>query len=79
VSVDVEWSKDHVLAICAYTLIYFRYYCWIKWRLGVPLGGSVEHSKGKDGESAMAIPRFMCGRPRLCWLRTEGLVLVSKY
>jgi hypothetical protein len=43
------------------------------------LGAPVEHSKGKDGDSAMAILRFLCGSPRLCQLRTEGLVSVSKY
>jgi hypothetical protein len=43
------------------------------------LGGSVEHSEGKGGESAVAIPRFLCGSPRLCQLRTEGLVPVTKY
>jgi hypothetical protein len=44
-----------------------------------PLGGSVEHSEGKDGESAMAITGFQCGSPCLCRLRTAGLVPVSKY
>jgi hypothetical protein len=43
------------------------------------LGGPVEHSEGKDGESVVAILRFLCGIPRLYWLRTEGLVPVSKY
>jgi hypothetical protein len=43
------------------------------------LGGLVEHSKGKGGKSVVAIPRFLCGSPRLCRLRTEGLVPVSKY
>jgi hypothetical protein len=43
------------------------------------LGGSVEHSEWKCGEGVLAIPRFLCGSPRLCWLRTEGLVPVSKY
>jgi hypothetical protein len=43
------------------------------------LGGSVEHSEGKSGESDVAILMFLCGSPYLCWLRTEGLVPVSKY
>jgi hypothetical protein len=43
------------------------------------LGGSVEHLEGKGRESAVAIPGFLCGIPRLCRLRTEGLVPVSKY
>jgi hypothetical protein len=30
----------------------------------------VEHSEGKGGKSAMAIPRFLCGRLRPCRLRT---------
>jgi hypothetical protein len=44
-----------------------------------PLGGSMEHSEGKDGESVVDILRFLCGSPRLCRLRTEGLVPESKY
>jgi hypothetical protein len=32
--------------------------------------GSVEHSEGKGGESNVAIPRFLCDRPRPCQLRT---------
>jgi hypothetical protein len=43
------------------------------------LGGSVEHSEGKGGESVVAIPRFLCGSPCLCRLSTEGLVPTSKY
>jgi hypothetical protein len=38
------------------------------------LGGSVEHSEGKGGESVVAIPMFLYGHPRLRRLRTEGLV-----
>jgi hypothetical protein len=43
------------------------------------LGGTVEHLEGKGRESVVVIPRFLCGCPRLCRLRTEGLVHVSKY
>jgi hypothetical protein len=43
------------------------------------LGGSVEHSKETGRESVVAIPRFLCGSPHLCRLRTEGFVPVSKY
>jgi hypothetical protein len=43
------------------------------------LGGSVGHSEGKGGESGVSILRFLCGSPRLCRLRTEGLVHMSKY
>jgi hypothetical protein len=43
------------------------------------LGGPVEHSKGKGGGSVVAILRFLFGSPRLCRLRTEGFVPVSKY
>jgi hypothetical protein len=39
----------------------------------------VEYSEGKGGESVMAILRFLCGSSRLCRLKTEGLVPVSKY
>jgi hypothetical protein len=43
------------------------------------LGGLVEHSEGKGGESVVTILRFLCGSLCLCWLSTEGLVLVSMY
>jgi hypothetical protein len=43
------------------------------------LGGSVEHSKGKGGESVVAILSFLCGSTYLCRLRTKGLVPMSKY
>jgi hypothetical protein len=34
------------------------------------VGGSVEHLEGKDGESVVAISRFLCGSPYPCRLRT---------
>jgi hypothetical protein len=43
------------------------------------LGGPVEHSEGKGGENVVAISRFLFVSPRLCRLRTEALVPVSKY
>jgi hypothetical protein len=39
----------------------------------------VERSEVKGGESDVAILRLLCGSPRLYRVRTEGLVLVSKY
>jgi hypothetical protein len=36
----------------------------------VQVGGSVEHSEGKDGESVVSILRFLCGSPHPCQLRT---------
>ncbi len=36
------------------------------------LGGSVEHSEGKGGESVVAILRFLCGSPCPCRLRTTS-------
>jgi hypothetical protein len=33
------------------------------------VGGSVEHSEGKGGESVVAILRFLCGSPHSCRLR----------
>jgi hypothetical protein len=42
------------------------------------LGGPMEHSKGKDGERTVAIPRLLCGRPRLCRLRTGRFCLDGK-
>jgi hypothetical protein len=34
--------------------------------------GKVDHSKGKGGERDVAIPRFQCGSPCLCQLRTAS-------
>jgi hypothetical protein len=44
-----------------------------------PLGGSMEHSEGKNRESDVAISRFLYGSPRLCQLRTKWLAPVDKY
>jgi hypothetical protein len=64
---------------CLYTLCYWRLIL-DKMETGRGyLGGPVEHSEGKSGESAVAILRFLSGSPRLCRLRTEGLVLIIKY
>jgi hypothetical protein len=43
------------------------------------LEGLVEHSEGNGGESDVVILAFLCGSSRLCRLRTEGLVPMSKY
>jgi hypothetical protein len=32
--------------------------------------GTMEHTEGKDGESAVTILRFLCGSLCACWLRT---------
>jgi hypothetical protein len=34
------------------------------------VGGSVEHSEGKNRESVVAILRFLCGSPHPCQLWT---------
>jgi hypothetical protein len=39
----------------------------------------MKHSEGKNRESVVTIQRFLYGSPRLCRLRTEGLISVSKY
>jgi hypothetical protein len=43
------------------------------------LEGSMEHLKGKGGESVVVILRFLCGSPCLCRLMDEGLVPTNKY
>jgi hypothetical protein len=76
-----EWSEDHVAAIGPFKLEPWNL-CLMSDKMETrrgQLGRPVKHSEGKDGESAMAILRFLCGSPHLCRLRTEGLVLVSKY
>jgi hypothetical protein len=40
-----------------------------------PVGGSVEHLEGKDGENVVVITRFLCGSHHLCWLRTASFWL----
>jgi hypothetical protein len=77
----VEWSEDHVVAIGPFKLEPWNL-CFISDKMETgraQLGGPVEHSEGKGGESAVAILRFLCDSPHLCRLRTEGLVPVSKY
>jgi hypothetical protein len=44
-------------------------------RSGGASRGSVEYSKGKGGESVVAILRFLCGSSRLCRLRTASFWL----
>jgi hypothetical protein len=80
VSVGAEWSKDHVSTIDAYYPHCYWSLMLDKMETGLGhLGGLVEYSEEKGGESVVAIPRFLCGSPRLCQLRTEGSVPVSKY
>jgi hypothetical protein len=40
--------------------------------IGQGKNGKVEHSEGKGGEWAVAIPRFQGGSPCLCRLRTTS-------
>jgi hypothetical protein len=76
-----EWSEDHVAAIDPFKLAPWNM-CLMSDKIEIgrgQLGGPVEHSEGKGGESDVSILMFLCGSPRLCRLRTEGLVPVSKY
>jgi hypothetical protein len=76
-----EWSEDHVISIGPFQVEPLN--LWLmsdKMVIGRgQLGGPVEHLEGKCGESVVAIPRFLCGSPCLCWLRSERLIPVSKY
>jgi hypothetical protein len=36
------------------------------------IGGSMEHSEGKGGESVVVILRFLCGSPHSCQLKTTS-------
>jgi hypothetical protein len=76
-----EWSEDHVATIGPFKLEPWNM-CLMSEKMETGrfrLGGPVEHSEGKGGESDVMILRFLCGSTRLCRLRTEGLVPVSKY
>jgi hypothetical protein len=44
-----------------------------------PLGESGGPTTGKGGESDVESQDLQGCSPHLCWLRTDGLVLVSKY
>jgi hypothetical protein len=72
-------ERPHVGNRCLHITVYFKYHGWKNGDRAGPLGRSVEHSNGKDGESDVAVLRFLCDSPRLCRLRTEGLVPMSKY
>jgi hypothetical protein len=55
-----EWSEDPVVAICPFKLEPWNL-CLMSDKMETgqgQLGGPVEHSKGKDGESVVAILRF---------------------
>jgi hypothetical protein len=72
-------KRSHVSNMCLYTHCYWSLIL-DKMEIGRGhLGGPVEHSEGKGGESVVVILRFLCGSPHLCRLRTEELVPVSKY
>jgi hypothetical protein len=72
-------ERPHVGNRCLYARCYWRLML-VKMETGRGhLGGPVEHLEGNGGESVVAILRFLCGSPRLCRLRTEGLIPVSKY
>jgi hypothetical protein len=70
-----EWSEHHVAAIGPFKLEPWNL-CLMSDKMQTgrgQLGGPVEHLEGKGGESVVAILRFLCGSPRLCRLRTEGV------
>jgi hypothetical protein len=80
VSVGAEWSKDHVSAIDTYALTLLEFNGGKNGDRAWPfrgISGTLEKETGR--ESVVAIPRFLCGSPRLCRLSTEGFVPVSKY
>jgi hypothetical protein len=58
--------------MCLYTHCYWRLMLDKMETKRGHLGGLVEHSEGKGGKSVVAILRFLCGSPHLCWLRTDG-------
>jgi hypothetical protein len=71
----VEWSEDPVAVICPFKLEPWNL-CLMSDKIETgrsQLWGPVEYSKGKGGESVVAIPRFLCGSPRPCRLRTTPL------
>jgi hypothetical protein len=77
----IEWLEDHGVAICSFKLEPCNL-CLMSDKMESRRGqlwGPVEHSEGKGRESVVAILRFLCDSSRLCRLRTEGLVPVSKY
>jgi hypothetical protein len=76
-----EWSEDHMVDMGPFKFEPWNL-CLMLDRMKTgqsQLGGPVEHSEEKGGESVVAILRFLCGIPHLCRLRTERLVPVSKY
>jgi hypothetical protein len=52
---------------------------WSNWRLGGAIRGKWRQLIGKVGEWVCGKPAPPMLYPRLCWLRTDGLALVSKY
>jgi hypothetical protein len=65
-------ERPRVGNMCLYTHCYWRLMLDKMETKRGHLGGLVEHSEGKGGKSVVAILRFLCGSPHLCWLRTDG-------
>jgi hypothetical protein len=79
-SVDAEWSKDHISVIGPYTLILLEVYIgMVNFRPGGPVGESRGPSVGKDGKSDVESRHLQDCSPHLYRLRTDGLDPVSKY
>jgi hypothetical protein len=76
VSVDTEWSKDHMLVIGPYTLILLEVYVgMVNWRPGGAIGGKWRPSVGKVGECDAACRHLQDCSSRLCRLGTHEQVL----
>jgi hypothetical protein len=50
----------------------------VKWKSGRAIRGK-QRTVGNGGESDVQSQHLQGCSPRLCWLRTEGLVPMSKY
>jgi hypothetical protein len=79
-SIDAEWSKDHVLVIGLYTLLLLEAYVgMVNLRPGGSPGKSGGPSVGKGRKNDVESWHLQGCSPRLCRLRTDGLALMSKY
>jgi hypothetical protein len=70
-----EWSDDHVAAICPFKLLPWNM-CLMSDKMKTgwdQLGGLVEHSEGKSGESVVAIPRFSVWSPSPVSVKDRGV------
>jgi hypothetical protein len=78
-SVDTEWSEDHMSVMSLCTQLLEVLVENVNLRPGGALGESGGISVGKGGDNDVKSQQLQGCSPHLCRLRADGLVPESKY